>query len=326
MTKKKKSNGTRPQTDTISKRYFKQAESILAGSLSLDSQNHVAFSLVKSEFDGMTKNILSRTNALLQRDSSGLTELNGGLSVAGFTANLGNALRNSDKDGLRHNLLVAFFHALPDDKGNVRLDLPEKVYQWVLQEKTIVPETETNDEWNGTKCLPGPFYVNGHFAEAGENTVEDTFTDEQISLSGDLVSQFFSTVVSNAGIGTHHLFSVLSEYENPAVIVFQKSGDGTVSVEDNVDDSLSMMTATLLRNGSFSAKLTSFIDAESNDLNLLMRENSLQEIRAWSASEGDIYALSLRQAQDAYCRDFATGVLEQIPENITYMNAWKIST
>lgn len=326
MTKKKKSNGTRPQPDAISKRYFKQAESILAGCLSLGSQNHVAFSLVKSEFDGMAKNIVSRTNTLLQRDSSGLTELNGGLSVADFTAKLGNTLRHSDKDDFRYNLLVAFFHALPDDKGNVRLDLPENVYQWFLNDRTIVPEAETHDEWNGTKCLAGPFYVNGHFVEAGENTVEDTFTDEQIALSGELISEFFSTVVNNAGVGTHHLFSALSEYESPAVILFQKSADGTIAVEDNLDDSLSMMTATLLRNGSFSSKLTSFIGAESNDLNALMRENSLQEIRAWSASEGDIYALSLRQAQDAYCRDFATGVLEQIPENITYMNAWKIST
>lgn len=323
MSKKKKSASAKSASDTISLRYKNQAQSIISGIFKLDPANHIVVSLVKSELDGVKKNIVTRWNFMIRRDNRGIFELPGGLSATAFTDKFGTALRNSDKSDLRYNLLVAFFDVPPTGTGHTRLDTPDSVFQWVLEDKTIRPENDTEDAWNGVTCLAGPAYVNGHFAE-DENESEELFDDALIASAGDLVSTFFDTVAREAPQGMHRLETDTSIYPDPAVILFHKSADGVLSIEGNADDSLSMMTAALVREGTFSTKLTSFLGEQTGDGNTLMRDESPQEIRAWAGSPGDIYALSEKQAQDAYCRDFITGTLHDIPENISYHAAWKI--
>jgi len=327
MSKKKKPSAKRGINDTIAQRYQKIAENLIENTINISESGHVALSLVKSKVSDTGKIQVSRWDATFRKDEDGIAELPGDISMAAFASRLGVSLRNSEKDTFTYDLFSAFFPAQEEQTGSDQLEHPAFVYQWEVKEKTLSSEVISGDAWNGVSSIPGPSW-NGLFFDSPSTPSlnPDDFTDHEITDAGILVTKFFEGIVDGASAGTHSLESTSAVYAEPAVIVFHKNNEGDVKVEQGLDAGLSKMSAMIIQGGNFSTALRSFIDEDINDSAGLMRNESAQEIRAWTVAKGDIYALNSKQIIDAYCRDFATGKIIETPENIAYLPAWKITS
>jgi hypothetical protein len=322
MSKKKSSPS---KNDTIAHRYHAYANNIVKAIPDLSNLKHVTLSLVKSIKVDSGRQVQGRSDVILRKEDEKLIELPSSVPLHSFISKFGIALRSAGKDKFTYDLFAAFFYGEVEADGKMHLDLPQIVYQWSVKDKRLSADVSLGDTWNGVQCVPG-FDWNGSRFEVDDFTADpDVFNDNEIVEAGNVVVKFFEGVVENAPTGVHRLEAKSSSSPQPASIVFHKDAEGTVNVEQGSETKLSHMSAMIIRGGNFSSALYSFINEDINDDAGVMRDDSIQEIRAWSVSREEIYALGAKQVIDAYCRDFATGKIIDTPENISYLPAWKIA-
>lgn len=326
MSKKKKPSVKRGPNDTIAQRYQNISENMVENIIHLSELDHVTISIVKSLHGDAGRVIDTRINTVIRKEDSATVNLPGSTTRDALVSKLGNLLRNADKDEFQYTVLAAFFKGRKDLNGKIRLEQPERVYQWLIKDKTLTPAALSGDEWNQVPCIAGPVWEDNHFVNDIPVALDpEDFTDEEITSAGLLVTRFFEGIIAEAPVGVHKIISSSSAYTKPATIVFHKGSDSVISAEQHINETLSLMSAMIIRAGNFSTTLHSFIDEDINDSEGLMRADSVQELRAWAVSTDEIYALSAKQTDDAYCRDFSTSKPIKSFEKVSCITAWNIT-